>query len=59
MPGATAENCGNYLLHDLKTAKEEAAIYVDYLEKADKSKIFEYPHTERLQLDGDRTFFDS
>ena len=59
VPGATAENCGNYLLHDLKTAKEEAAIYVDYLEKADKSKIFEYPHTERLQLDKDRTFFDS
>lgn len=59
VPGATAENCGNYLLHDLKDAKEEAAIYVDYLEKADKSQIFEYPKTERLQLEGDRTFFDS
>ena len=59
VPGATPENCGNYLLHDLKAAKEEAAKYVDYLEKADKSQIFEYPKTERLQLDKDRTFFDS
>ena len=59
VPVATPQNCGNYLLHDLKAAKEEAAKYVDYLEKADKSQIFEYPKTERLQLDKDRTFFDS
>ena len=59
VPGATPQNCGNYLLHDLKAAKEEAAKYVDYLEKADKSQIFEYPKTERLQLYKDRTFFDS
>lgn len=59
VPGATAENCGNYLLHDLADAKREAGLYVDYLEHADKSKIFEYPKTERLKLDSDRTFFDS
>lgn len=59
VPGATAENCGNYLMHDLADAKREAGLYVDYLEHADKSVIFEFPKTERLVLDSDRTFFDS
>ncbi len=59
VPGATPENCGNYLMHDLPMAKWEADKYVKYLETADKGKIFEYPKTQRLKLDGDRTFFDS
>ena len=31
IPGAKAENCGNYLLHDLNMAKWEAARYVEAL----------------------------
>ena len=59
VPGATPKNCGNYLMHDLPMAKWEAARYVEYLETADKNAIFEYPRTERLKLDGERSFFDS
>ncbi|MCR5544727.1 MAG: S-ribosylhomocysteine lyase [Eubacterium sp.] len=59
VPGATPENCGNYLMHDLPMAKWEAKKYVDYLEKADKSLIFTYPQTERLKLDDGQNFFDS
>ena len=59
VPGATPENCGNYLMHDLPMAKWEADKFVKYLESADKGEIFDYPHTERLTLDGDLQFFDS
>ena len=59
VPGATPENCGNYQLHDLAAAKEEAARYVAYLEQADKSRIFAYPQTEQLILDDGQQFFDS
>lgn len=59
VPGATPENCGNYLMHDLPMAKWEADKYVRYLETADKSVIFEYPKAERLKVDGGREFFDS
>ena len=59
VPGASPENCGNYLMHDLPMAKWEAARYVAYLETADKDAIFTYPKTERLLLEGDRAFFDS
>ncbi len=59
VPGATSENCGNCLMHDLPMAKWEADKFVRYLESADKNKIFEYPHTERLTLDSDLQFFDS
>ena len=59
VPGATAKNCGNYLMHDLPMAKWEANKYVAYLETANKDLIFEYPKTERLQLEGDLAFFDS
>ena len=59
VPGATPKNCGNYLMHDLPMAKWEAARFAAYLETADKNRIFEYPKTERLQLEGDRTFYDS
>ena len=59
VPGATPVNCGNYLMHDLPMAKWEAARYVEYLETADKSAIFEYPKAERLTLENGQEFFDS
>ena len=59
VPGAQPENCGNYLMHDLPMARWEARKYVEYLETADKSVIFEYPRTERLTLEGGQAFFDS
>ena len=60
VPGATAVNCGNYLMHDLPMAKWEANKYVEYLEKnANNNLIFEYPKTERLTLDDGNNFFDS
>lgn len=59
VPGATPQNCGNYLMHDLPMAKWEAERYVEYLETADKNVIFEYPKKERLKLKGDQEFFDS
>lgn len=59
VPGAQAVNCGNYLMHDLPMAKWEAARYVEYLESADKSLIFEYPKTGKLTLEDGQEFFDS
>ena len=59
VPGATAENCGKYLMHDLPMAKWEAAKFVEYLQNADRSRIFEYPKAEKLKLENDREFFDS
>ena len=59
VPGATPQNCGNYLMHDLPMARWEARKYVEYLERADKDLIFAYPQTERLQLDDGQEFFDS
>lgn len=59
VPGAQAVNCGNYLMHDLPMAKWEANRYVEYLENADKSLIFEYPKTGKLTLDDGQEFFDS
>ena len=59
VPGATAKNCGKYLMHDLPMAKWEAQRYVEYLKTADHTKIFEYPKTESLVLDDGQTFFDS
>ena len=59
VPGATPENCGKYLMHDLPMAKWEARRYVDYLNSADRSAILEYPKTERLTLKGGQAFFDS
>ena len=52
VPGATPVNCGNYLLHDLPTAKWEAAAFL-----ARKWK-FAYPKAKRIQVSG-RTFFDA
>lgn len=59
VPGATPENCGKYLMHDLPMAKWEAKRYVDYLTSADPNTIFEYPKTEKLKLENGQDFFDS
>ncbi|MBR1873633.1 MAG: S-ribosylhomocysteine lyase [Eubacterium sp.] len=60
VPGATAENCGNYRMHNLEIAKYHAARFADYLRKnADNDAIFEYPKTERPLTDGGQQFFDS
>lgn len=59
VPGATPENCGKYLMHDLPMAKWEAARYVEYLKTADRSTMFEYPKAERLTLKDGQQFFDS
>ena len=55
VPGATAVNCGNYLLHDLPMAKYESARYVKILKEC---PCFEYPTKERITERG-MTFFDS
>ncbi len=59
VPGASPTNCGKYLMHDLPMAKWEAARYVEYLEKADLDAIFNYPLTEKLELEDGQQFFDS
>lgn len=60
VPGSTAENCGNYLMHNLTIAKWHAAKFASYLaENKDNDLIFEYPRTERLVTDDGRQFFDS
>lgn len=52
VPGATARNCGNYLLHDLQMAKWEAKAFL-------KSKwSFAYPKTKRIKAKG-KVFFDA
>ena len=60
VPGATAVNCGHYLMHNLAMAKFYAAEFVTYLEKnAGNPEIFEYPKSERLVTDDGRQFYDS
>lgn len=60
VPGASAVNCGNYLMHNLEFAKWYARRFADYLsENADNDEIFEYPKSERLVTDDGRSFFDS
>ncbi len=60
VPGATAKNCGHYLMHNLNMAKWYAAIFADYLiQNAGKPEIFEYPKTERLITGDGQQFFDS
>ena len=58
-PGAAPENCGKYLMHDQPMARWEARRFVEYLETADQSKIFEYPRGERPALDDGHSFYDS
>ncbi len=60
VPGASAVNCGNYLMHNLVFAKWYARKFADYLtENANDPKIFEYPRSERLVTEDGRSFFDS
>lgn len=60
VPGATAVNCGHYLMHNLAMAKWYAKEFADYLEKnADNSEIFEYPRAERPQTEDGQNFYDS
>ena len=60
VPGASAVNCGNYLMHNLEIAKWHARKFAAYLaENANNSMIFEYPKSERLVTDDGRQFFDS
>lgn len=56
VPGATAENCGNYILHDLAMAKYEAKKYIQILKN---SPCFEYPLAQRIQTEKGMTFYDS
>ena len=56
VPGATAVNCGNYLLHDLQMAKYEGEQYYNRLKN---NPCFKYPTTERIQTEKGKTFFDS
>ena len=60
VPGATPENCGHYLMHNLEMAKWYAREFVSYLEEnAENSDIFEYPEAERLVTEDGQRFFDS
>ncbi len=60
VPGTTAENCGNYLMHNLPMAKWYAAKFAEYLESnADNNAIFEYPKSERLVTEDGLQFHDS
>ena len=52
VPGATPVNCGNWLLHDLPTAKLEARAFLA------KEWSFEYPRARRVKA-GSRVFFDA
>lgn len=60
VPGATAVNCGHYLMHNLGMAKWYAAEFAAYLEaNAGNPEIFEYPKSERLVTDDGKHFYDS
>ncbi len=60
VPGATEENCGNYLMHNLKMAKWYANEFVKYLEdNKNNHLIFEYPKTKRLVTNDGNNFYDS
>ena len=60
VPGATAVNCGHYLMHNLAMAKWYASEFSEYLEEnAGRSEIFVYPKTERLITDEGQRFYDS
>ncbi len=60
VPGATAKNCGHYLMHNLGMAKWYASRFADYLAaNADNPAIFEYPKTDRLVTEDGQQFYDS
>lgn len=52
VPGATAVNCGNYLLHDLAMAKFEAKAFLA------REWRFDYPKARRVRTAGG-VFFDA
>jgi len=54
VPGATAVNCGNYILHDLNMARYEGSRYAKRLKEA---PCFDYPMTQRIQTEEGKTFF--
>ncbi len=56
VPGATAVNCGNWRLHDLDTAKYEAALFVAALKE---NPCFAYPVAERVRTKEGAVFYDS
>ncbi|MCF0134272.1 MAG: S-ribosylhomocysteine lyase [Blautia sp.] len=56
VPGASAVNCGNYIMHDLNMAKYEAGRYLEYL---NGNPGFEYDTAERIITEKGMTFFDS
>ena len=60
VPGATAVNCGHYLMHNLAMAKWYASEFVDYLEaNAEKSETFLYPKAQRPVTEDGQHFYDS
>ena len=60
VPGATAVNCGAYLMHNLDMAKYYAREFAAYLEKNENNDdIFNYPKADRLVIDNGQHFFDS
>lgn len=60
VPGASAVNCGNYLMHNLTFAKWYAGKFAEYLTAhAGQDEIFEYPKTERLVTEDGQNFYDS
>ena len=60
VPGTSAENCGNYLMHNLGMAQWYARKFAAYLaENAGRSEIFEYPRSGRPVTEDGRKFFDS
>jgi len=60
VPGATAKNCGAYLMHNLTLAQWYAARFAEYLAAhADDPAIFTYPQTERLVTEDGQHFYDS
>ena len=60
VPGATAKNCGYYLMHNLDMAKWYANEFVEYLLKnKENNEIFEYPKTDKLLTKDGQHFFDS
>ena len=60
VPGATAVNCGAYLMHNLNMAKWYAAEFAAYLEEnAENPLVFEYPKAERLVTADGQHFYDS
>lgn len=56
VPGATAENCGNYKLHNLDLAKKEAKLFADLLQN---NPSFTYPVTKRIITENGEEFYDS